>query len=63
VQLLRTQIPKAQKDTDDLTVFFHFWNLRPYKRRKKMQVILTLSKQIAFDGNITIMRVSKDRDS
>jgi len=26
-QLLPTQIPKAQKDTDDLTVFLRFWDL------------------------------------
>jgi len=26
-QLLRTQIPKVQTDTDDLTVFLHFWDL------------------------------------
>ncbi len=24
-QLLVTKIPKVQKDTDDLTVFFHFY--------------------------------------
>jgi len=27
-QLLHTKIPKAQKDTNDLTVFLHFWDLR-----------------------------------
>ncbi len=27
VQLLRLQIPKAQKDTDDLTVFFHAFGI------------------------------------
>jgi len=27
-QLLLKKIPKAQKDSDDLTVFFHFWVLR-----------------------------------
>ncbi len=26
-QLLHTKIPKAQKDTDDLTVFLRFWDL------------------------------------
>ncbi len=26
-QLLGAQIPKAQKDTDDLTVFLCFWDL------------------------------------
>jgi hypothetical protein len=26
-QLLRAQIPKAVKDTDDLAVFFRFWDL------------------------------------
>jgi len=28
-QLLHIQIPSAQKDTDDLTVFFHSWDLHP----------------------------------
>jgi len=27
-QLLQSQIPKAQKDTNDLTELLHFWNLR-----------------------------------
>jgi len=26
-ELLRVQIPKAQKDTDDLTIFLRFWDL------------------------------------
>jgi len=26
-QLSQMQIPKAQKDTDDLTIFLYFWNL------------------------------------
>jgi hypothetical protein len=31
-QLLRAPIPKAQKDTDDVTVFWGFQDLRSEKR-------------------------------
>jgi hypothetical protein len=37
VQLLLTQIPKAQKDTDDLTVFFYAFRI--YERKSCMQNI------------------------
>jgi len=30
--LLRMQIPKVQKDTDDLTVFLGFWDLNASKK-------------------------------
>jgi len=35
------QIPKAQKDTDDLTVFLRFWDLGVQKAAHKMFVKLT----------------------
>ncbi len=31
MQLLREEIPKVQKDTDNLTVFLHFWDLQAWK--------------------------------
>jgi len=37
-QLTRAQIPKAQKDTDDLTVFLRFWDLHTLKLCVKMLV-------------------------
>jgi len=33
--LLQAQIPKAMKDTDDLTVFVHFWDMRMAKAARK----------------------------
>jgi len=32
-QLLHAQIPKVQKETDDMTVFLHFWDLGSKKLR------------------------------
>ncbi len=40
-QLLRTKIPKVQKDTDDVTVFFGFWGSTSVKDAGKMLVQLT----------------------
>ena len=42
-QLLRSKIPKAHKDTDDLTVFLHFWDLRAQKLHVNMLVKSTLA--------------------
>jgi hypothetical protein len=40
-QLLQEQIPKMQKETDDLTVFLRFWNLQVQKLLINMLVKLT----------------------
>jgi len=41
VQLLRTQIPKALKDTNDITVFFTLLGSTSVKAAQKMLVKLT----------------------
>ncbi len=35
-QLFHSKIPKAQKDTDDLTLFLCFWDLYEYKLQVNM---------------------------
>jgi len=40
-QLVRAQIPKAQKDTEDLSEFVHFWDLHSRKLLIKMLLLLT----------------------
>jgi len=40
-QLLRTQIPKAQKDSQVISVFFHFGDMRAPKAAHIMLVKLT----------------------
>jgi len=49
LQLLRAQIPKAQKGIDELTVFFQFWDLSTLNLCVNMLVKSTPSLQ---KGNV-----------
>jgi len=58
VQLLRTQIPKVQKDTDDLTVFFTLLGFMSKKAARKTLVKLTPGRE----GVERLIKTEGDRE-
>jgi len=49
-ELFHSKIPKAQKDTDDLTLFLCFWDLYEYKLQVNMLRKFTQGVGEAFEG-------------